>query len=68
MSWNSEELELLGKILHHTDEAILFEYEGEEHWIPKRYVLNSDELDLNDPDEYQEITIPNWIAYEKEMI
>ena len=68
MAWNNELLEIEVLILHHTEEAALIEYEGEEHWIPKRYISSEEEIDWNNSEEEQEVSIPNWLAYERDMI
>lgn len=49
-----------GEILHSTDDAILFNFEGEEIWISRRVIENHDRSN-------NLIEIPSWLA-EKEGI
>lgn len=47
-------------ILHETENAYLIEYEGTKVWVPKSQV----EFDEEDGT----LTLPEWLAMEKELI
>jgi len=49
-----------GEILHSTDDAILFDFEGEEIWLPRKLIENHDRSN-------NLLEIPEWLA-EKEGI
>ncbi len=49
------------QIVKQTDKALLLEIEGIEVWIPKSQVLSHDE-------DQMEMTIPGWLAKDKDLI
>lgn len=48
-----------------TDKAVCVEYEGDELWIPKSVIYNSEYKDAEDGDEI-EVEVAEWF-YQKEM-
>jgi hypothetical protein len=43
-----------------TDKAVLVEYEGEEHWIPRSQISDGDELEKGD--EAITVSVTEWWA------
>jgi len=48
-------------IIHQTDKAVLFDVGDEEVWLPKSQIESIDETGKN-------VTIPVWLATEKELV
>jgi len=64
-SVNKNYYEFTGIIKHQTDRAILF-YDGvKEVWIPKSQIEEEDDYEIG---EEATITIPEWLAIDKELI
>ena len=51
-------------IIRQTPEATLFDTGDEEVWLPKSQIL---EVDDSDP-ERKTVTIPEWLAIDKELV
>jgi len=53
-----------------TDRAVLIEVDGVEDWIPKSQISDASVEDLDDLEKGDkvDITIPAWLAEEKEFI
>lgn len=73
-TYDREPIEIEGYILTHTDKAILVVDDLDEEemtmskWIPKRFIFEIEELDLNDNETVQTIEIPTWLAYNEGLI
>jgi len=50
-----------GELLHETDNAILFDFEGEEIWIPRSLIDSHDASN-------QLVEIPLWFAEQKGIV
>lgn len=56
-------------VIHATDLAILCEIEGEEVWIPKSQIVDSDfDVKRARPGNRGDIEIPERLAIEKELV
>ena len=56
--------EVTVQILSETEKAVMVTDDGKRHiWLPRSQI----EIDMKD-DELAEITLPEWLAKEKEMI
>jgi len=68
---SNEMIEFQVTIEHVTDLAILINYEGNEIWLPESQIeYNEAELQkaLDSNKILISIEVPEWLAYEKEMI
>ncbi len=64
-SVDKDYLEFVGTIKFETDKAILFYDGSKEVWLPKSQI---EDIDLESASPLASITIPEWLAYKKEMI
>jgi hypothetical protein len=48
--------------------SVRIEIDGARHWLPRSVVEYDGELDHAQPGELVEITVPEWLAYEKGLI
>lgn len=51
-----------------SDHSILFNYEGDDYWIPVKLIEESDYDWKEMKGKEVEVTIPMWIAHERGMI
>jgi len=56
--------ELEGRIVRETENAMLFDYDGTEHWIP----LSTIERITRNPKGLDHIWVAHWLAYKKGII
>ena len=66
---DSPEVDIICKYITSTDKALLIEADGEQVWIPISQIndlsVELSELERGDP---LTITIPEWLAEDKELI
>jgi hypothetical protein len=53
------------EVVHETDEALLLNIDGDEHWVPKACIDNSDDLEVG---EEATAEIHEWFAIEKGLV
>ena len=64
------DISIMVDLVHMTEDAILV-YDGtQEVWVPKSLIVDPSSFELLGYDEYDsfELTIPEWLAIDKEMI
>ena len=52
----------------HTNSAIKVRYDGDTHWLPISQIEIGDDLDELSLGDKIEISVPDWLAVEKEMV
>jgi len=59
-----EKVEIYGKILHKTPDAILFHDGTLKVWLPKS------QIDWGEPNKYGDVLVemPEWLAIDKELV
>lgn len=64
-----DSVEVEGKVLKISDNAILFDNGDVQAWIPKSQIEDYDEGEMEENEgEMVEISIPEWLATEKDLI
>lgn len=64
-----DSVEVEGKVLKISDNAILFDNGDVQAWIPKSQIEDYDEEEMEENEgEMIEISIPEWLATEKDLI
>lgn len=66
---NINDTDVMCKYISSTERAILVEVDGDRDWVPKSQISDSS-VDLDDLErgDMVTITIPEWLAEEKEFI
>ena len=67
MTTQTKLVEIYISVKRRTDLAILVHIEDKELWIPKSLIKNFDDVEIN-VHFMGHIEIPEWFAYEKELI
>lgn len=58
----------ISKVVHETELAFLFLVDDQEIWFPKSQIIDPAEDDISVGEKDLEVTIPLWLAQEKELI
>lgn len=57
-----------GEFRHATEQAILCDFDGYEHWVPKSQIVEiSTGFDFLNPGDHVEIWLPEWLAQDKQI-